>query len=398
MGDGTKVLELLKVEAEKKGAEVIKQGMDLLQKGANGLVNKALQFDVPSFQVPLVEMDGLKIYIDYKTKKEKTSASLVDSKLNFDVSSFGNTLEEQWKGRLNNLSMVVDLGDIERLLIIKGNFEARKGKEAGYEGDSSGFGGLPVPELEFNEKLQPLIDLLQMLADLSTGNYAEVLKRGMKVAMSNSGEVWQYKFEAAKTIPVLRFPPTDILYNDPNCPLKLEASLDVGVYFNAALKVTTDPKQLLPTAGAYLQFYGSLSVMCVSVSVGTIYAVGSVDVKIACDTQKGPSLLLKFGFGAQIVVGLPVVGNVSVLYMIGVEMYAGTDKITLSGFMLFRGHAELLGGLVGVTITIEAKGTVERSGDETSCSASVTFALDISIFLIIDISFSETWGESRQIA
>ena len=123
-----------------------------------------------------------------------------------------------------------------------------------------------------------------------------------------------------------------------------------------------------------------------------------LNVQIACDTHKGPSLLLKFGFGAQIVVGLPVVGNVSVLYMIGVEMYAGTDKITLAGFMLFRGQADLLGGLVCVTITIEAKGIIERTADETNCSASVTFALDISIFLVIDISFSKTWGESRQIA
>lgn len=399
MGDGTKVLELLAVEAEKKGEEVIKQGMSLLQKGANGLVDKALQFDLPDFQVPLVKMDGLKIYIDYKTKKEKTAANLVDSKLNFDVNSFANKMEEQWKGRMNNLSMVVDLGSIERLMIIKGNFESRKGKESGYEGNSGGLGGLPLPEIEFNEKLQPLIDLLEMLSELSTGNYVAALKRGMKIAMSNSGEIWQYKFEAAKTIPVLRFPPTDILYNDPNCPLKLEASLDIGVYFNAALKVTTDPKQLLPTAGAYLEFHGGLSVMCFSVSVGTIYAVGSVDVKIACDTQKGPSLTLKFGFGAQIVVGLPVVGNVSVLYMIGVEMYAGTDKISLSGMMLFRGQADLLGGLVCVTITIEAKGTVERtSSDECNCTASVTFALDISIFLVIDISFSKSWSESRQIA
>ena len=89
--------------------------MDLLQKGADGIVNKALQFDVPAFEVPLVEMDGLKIYIDYKTKKEKTAGNLVDSKLNFDVNSFANTLEDQWKGRMNNLSMVVDLGSIKRL-------------------------------------------------------------------------------------------------------------------------------------------------------------------------------------------------------------------------------------------------------------------------------------------
>ena len=130
-----------------------------------------------------------------------------------------------------------------------------------------------------------------------------------------------------------------------------------------------------------------------------MYAVGSVKVNIACSTQQGPSLLLKFGFGAQIVVGLPVVGNVSVLYMIGVEIYAGTDQITLAGFLLYRGQANLIGGLVSVTISIEAKGTVERApGGDCTCTASVTFALDISIFLVIDISFEKTWSESRQIA
>ena len=36
--------------------------------------------------------------------------------------------------------------------------------------------------------------------------------------------------------------------------------------------------------------------------------------------------------------------------------------------------------------------------DKTECIASVTFGLDISICFVIDISFEETWQESRQIA
>jgi len=51
-----------------------------------------------------------------------------------------------------------------------------------------------------------------------------------------------------------------------------------------------------------------------------------------------------------------------------------------------------------VTITIEAKGTISRAGDRTDLAAQVTFGIDISIFLIIDISFSESWQEQRQIA
>jgi hypothetical protein len=107
---------------------------------------------------------------------------------------------------------------------------------------------------------------------------------------------------------------------------------------------------------------------------------------------------MKFGFGAQIAVGLPVVGNVSVLYMVGVEVYADATKLNVSAYLLFQGHAEIFGGIVSVTITIEAKGTISRIGNRTDCKAQVTFGLDISIFLVINISFSESWEEQRQIA
>ena len=215
--------------------------------------------------------------------------------------------------------------------------------------------------------------------------------------MSNKAAAWEYKFEASKEIPVLKFPmpPFD---NDPNAPLKLQAGMKIGAYFNSALKVTTDPKDLLPSAGASLGFYGQLSVMCVSLSIATIYAVGQVTLDIGADSRVGPSLHMKFGFGAQIVVGLPVVGNVSVLYMVGVEIYTDSTQLNVSGFLLFQGHAELIGGLVSVTITIEAKGTVKRLNDRTDLEAQVTFGLDISIFLVIDISFSTSWSEQRQIA
>ncbi|WOD43198.1 hypothetical protein [Hwangdonia lutea] len=397
----TKVLELMEIEVEKAGDAIVDQGMKMLQKGANGILDKALKFDIPQFEVPLVDTDALKIYIEYNTKNKPSApnSNHVDGKLNFDVDSFANEAAETWKSRVNNLAMVVDLGDMKRLMTIKGNFDANKGKETGYEGgDNSGTNGLPVPEIEFSDELQPVIDILEVLAQLSQGNYGEAMKKGLKIAMGNNGEIWEYKFEATKEIPLVRFPPTDELYNSAQTPLKLEASLALGVYFNAALKVTTDPAQLLPTAGAFLQFKGGLSVMCVSVGVGSVYAVGSVGVKIAADTKVGPNLELAFAFGVSIVVSLPVVGNASVTYMMGITMYADIDKVIITALMTFKGNANLLGGIVTVTIMIEAKGIIERIGNETNASAQVTFALDISIFLIIDISFSKTWGEDRQVA
>ncbi len=395
---GKKVLELLTIDAKKAGEEVIQQGLSLLKKGAGG-IDKALQFDVPDFDVPLVDMDVLKVYVEYKTSKKNNPATN-NSKLDFNVESFAVDQAEQWKSRMNDLAMVVDLGPMKRLMTIKGNFNSKKGVETGYEGDISGGGGIPTPEVEFSDELKPVIAILEMLAALSTGDYADALNKGLKVAMSNAGEVWEYKFEATKEIGLIRFPPTAELYNSPQTPLKLEASLSLGVYFDAALKVTTDPKQLLPTAGAFIQFHGGLQVMCFSLGVGTIFAIGNVDVRIGADTKVGPTLDLKFGFGAQIVVGFPVIANVSVTFLVGAEMHADASLIKVAAILYFRGHADILGGIVSITITIEAKGIIVRRIPEkrTDCSAQVTFALDISIFLIIDISFSKTWGEDRQIA
>jgi hypothetical protein len=400
------VFELLDLVVKQQAGEIVDRGFKLLSGEANDLLNKAIAFDIPTFDpLYLVNMDSLKIYIEYKAKETKPgNNTYVDSKLNFDVDSFANDLKDTWKSRVNNVAMVVDLGSFERLMTIKGNFDAQKGKESGYEGgpnNPSKLEGLPTPEIEFSEDLQPVIDLLQLLASMSTGNYAEVMKKGLQIAMSNAGEIWEYKFEATKEIPLVRFPPEDNLYNSPTCPLRLEAGLSLGVYFNAALKVTSDPTQLLPTAGGFIQFKGGLEVMCVTVGAATIYAIGAVDLKLACDTKIGPSLMMKFGFGASISVGLPVIGTVSVTYMVGCEINASANEIAVTAFMLFKGHASLAWGLVSVTIYIEASGTVKRTGGsngKTDCTASVTFGLDISICFVIDISFEETWQESRQIA
>jgi hypothetical protein len=404
---GKKVLELLEIKAEKTLDTVVSQGMKLLQTGAGNLVDKALKFDVPDFNIPLVDIDVLKIYIEYKAKTAQSGSSPANSKLSFDIDSAISAADDAtktWKSRLNDLAMVVDLGSMTGLMKIKGNFDAKKGKETGYEGQPTGSdeGGMPYPEIEFHKDLEPVIKILEILASISTGDYKDVMQKGLKIAMSNAGEIWEYKFEATKEIPLVRFPPTKIAYDSPTTPLKLEASMALGVYFNAALKVTTDLNQLLPTAGAFIQFHGALSVMCVSLAAATIYAKGAVDLRIGANTQVGPTLDMKFGFGAEIVVGLPVIGGVNLQYMISVEMHIDSGTIRIAAAMMFRGHAEILGGLVGITITIEAKGTIERSnmlpGTPTYCEAKLTFALDITVAWVVDLSFEESWSEKRRIA
>jgi len=384
---GNQVFEVMQLDQVTAGVK--QQGFQLLKKQPT--------FDLPSNSKTLIELGGaFKIYIEYQADGVKTASgpeSLLGS-LDYDVNSFATNVNDTWKSHMSNVAIVVDLGPIQRLMTIKGNWNANKGSEAAYAGGAD----FPTPQIEFASELNPIIQILQILEDLQTANYKDAFQNGLRLAMSNKAGSWEYKFEASKEIPVLRFPTPDFIYNDPNTPLKLDAGLKLGAYFNAGLKVTTDANQLLPTAGAYLGFYGRLSVMCVSLSVATVYAVGQANLDIGADTLTGPNLHMKFGFGAQIVVGLPVVGNVSVLYMVGVEIFIDSTKLQVSAFLLFQGHAELLAGLVGVTITIEAKGTVSRANDRTDLAAQVTFGLDISIFLVIDISFSTSWQEQRQIA
>ncbi len=399
------VFEILKTDVKKEGEKLLDQGYELLKNKAGDVIDKAFKFDLPSFEYPIVDITGLKIYIEYKAKSNpKKAPKDYIGKFDFNVESFAGDMAEQWKGRLNNLAMVVDLGPMERLMTIKGNFNAQKGQDVDFgskKASENADSNLPTPEIEFSDAIKPVIQILEILAALSTKDYGDALKKGLKIAMSNSGNIWEYKFEATKDIPLVKFPPGPA-YDAPQTPLKLEASMGLGVYFNAALKVTTDPTQLLPTAGAFFKFHAGLQVMCVSVGAGTIYAVGNADLKLSADTSPLIALAMKFGFGAQIAVGLPVIGNVSILFMVGVEIYVDSNQtVIVTAFMLFRGHAEILGGIVGITITIEAKGSIEKQAGENKpaiCKAQITFALDISIFLVINISFSESWEEQRQIA
>lgn len=382
LDEGQQIWELMNVVNQADNIQDL--GYQLLKQ-----IPAEIPFTIPDASFDLINLgDGnFRIYIEYKDKNGS------QGNIDFNINSLANNVADSWKSKMGNIGLVIDLAGIDRLMTIRGTWDSKKGAEASY----------PQPELEFSPELQPVIDILQILQQLQGGDYAGAVGNGLKLAMSNKAGTWEYKFEASKEIPVLRFPVPDAVYNDPNTPFKLEAGLTIGAYFNAAIKVTTDANELLPSAGGLLGFYGRLSVMCVSLSAATVYAIGQVNLDIAADTKVGPSLRMKFGFGAQIVIGLPVAGNVSVLFVTGVEIFASAGQVDVTAFLLFQGHAEILGGLVSITITIEAKGTISRKqlsggGGQTDIAVQVTFGLDISIFLVINISFSTSWQEQRQIA
>jgi hypothetical protein len=365
---------------------ILNEGYQLRDQGDP---TKVFEQVLPEGPLYLINEEFLKIYVEY-SKNDKQGAKLGNGSLRFGFDSAGGP-GKSWLSKVNDIGMVVDLGSLKRLLIIRGRFDAEKGASPAFI----------QPELDFSDALKPVIDILEILMKLQGGDYQAAFQKGLEIAMSNSADSWNYAFHARKEIPVVKFPPGPA-YDSPGNPLKLEAHLAVGVYFNEVMPMSSDPGSLVPSAGAFLEFGGRLSVMCASVGIATIYATGAVDLRTSADIKTGPALHMKFGFGAEIVVGLPVVANVSLLFMVGIEIDATTGSLTVAGFLLFRGRAEILGGIVTVTITIEAKGIVKQisasSPHRTDLIAQVTFGLDISIFLVINISFSESWSESRQIS
>ncbi|HEY6183070.1 MAG TPA: hypothetical protein VIW67_12545, partial [Terriglobales bacterium] len=117
-------------------------------------------------------------------------------------------------------------------------------------------------------------------------------------------------------------------------------------------------------------------------------------------SKAGKSLHMKFGFGVELVVGLPVVANVSVLYMVEVKVGISDTDLDVAAMMLFRGSAEICGGLVTICIQIEAGGSIHRDlvKKETDCIAQVTFSIDVTLLWVIDLHETDQWQESRQIA
>jgi hypothetical protein len=355
--------------------------IDILGEGLMRMADRTLKLDTllpPTYIYPFIDEPGvLRIYAQYKST-DNTSGQLA---LGIDSAA---ALDKRWQAALSSMRIVVDLGPFPELMWVDGNFNASSGISTKYD----------KPHLQFGPILDPVIEILQVLATLSGDDF----DRGMNVGMSNSADSWEYKFNCSKEIPVIRFPSPLQLTLNPNPPLKLEAGLKVGFYFNEMLSIPTDLKQLVPACGAYVEFYGRLQVQCFTLAVASVYGVGQVTLGIAADSKAGITLRMKFGFGAEVVVGLPVVANVSVLYMVEVEITIAEDDIHVSGLMLFRGSAEILGGLIAICIQIEAGGGVSRIGGVTTLTAQVTFSIDICLLWVIDIDVTEHWEEQRQIA
>lgn len=375
------IANALSLTANQKTVDILGEGVMKLLDAANKPFEIPLQNILPSaYEYEFINEPGIvRIYAQYKNESGGGNLSL-------GINSAATSLDKTWKAAVSNVCVCVDIGkdpSFKKVLYVDGDFNASAGKESKYG----------KPKLHFGGALQPMVDILQILATL-TGNDFD---SGMDVGMSNAPDSWEYKFNTSKEIPVIKFPTPE----PPNTPMKIEAGLKVGFYFNEVLSLSSDLSTNVPACGAYIEFYAQLSVMCFSVSAASVYAVGQANVRITGDTKAGLILYMKFGFGVEIVVGYPVVGNAHVMFMAGVAMSLGTKSLDVAAFLLFKGSVEICGGLVTVCIQIEAQGIIHKEfgGDAPCyCTVQVMFSIDVCLLWVIDIDYHDQWSETRQIA
>lgn len=358
--------------------------LDVLPNSAG--IKKIINYTVPDqfdFDIIGKKDDPFRIYVNYKSKEGSKTL------INYATDSLSGG--DKWKNEMENLSILVNLSIFEPLLTITGDFQSGISVKPSLEKGNT-------PQLKFAKELETIYQILEFLDEISMDKPVEAIKKGLKIAMSNSSDSWEYKFKAGKEISLVKFPFDPINYNSPTTPLKMEAFFRVGCYFNQPIVIPKTINQIKPSAGAYMELGAELRVMCVSLAAATIYAVGKADIGLAADLNNPPSLYFKFGFGIELSVGLPVIGSVSVMYMVGIDIKISND-VMVGAFIYFRGRVEILGGIVTITIAIEAKGSIQKiANGPTNCEASCTFALDISIAFVINLNFSETWKETRQIS
>lgn len=362
-----------------------------------------------------------RIYVDYSD----AAGSGDTAELSY---SFDSDAPTPWTAHSKNHSLVVDLEGLTSLVTVTTEFDAAYGKKP----------YMPNPKTKFGSILQPIVDMLSFLG-------GQDISQALAVSMSNLNTTsWQPKLQGILEIEIefKVFPPPKVakfevkiahagLDGEPPIPpeppepeplpvLILGCDIGLKAYFNMSpqsLTVTnrdgsaaTSEELAKETAdmissGAELEIEGELHVLCFTITpnVAGVYFIGILGFTFGLDTHDGKSFGFKVAMGAEIRAGWPIVGEVSVMLAVGLEMEWSDAGSGVFAILIFKGEAELLGGIIVIGIHIEAKGGQEKEigaggVTETYAVCEVEFAVEVSLAFVIHFEIDETWQEKRQIS
>jgi len=340
----------------------------------------------------LLNNGGSRVYINY--------SDVVDGAGNTQVNyQFDSTAAVPWQASVQNHSIVIDLMSFKSLVSVSSSFSTQSG----------GTPQLSQPLVKFGPDLQPLIDLLSFFGGAS-------MAAPMLISMTNTS-TWTFvpkvtgaltatlTFEAA-AVPFIQIKVgSAVLFTTgvevPAAALKITVTLKVGFYVNIPGKKLTSGAASTDTPasiGGLLNFEGDLAILCATVGVASVYFLGSIVLNLATDSVAGNSLVFQALVGAEVDSTWPVVGKVTVSLQVGFEMdVSSTAGTGYYAIMLLKSNVSLLGGLIAIAISIEAKGGQKELAGHAYAICEVDFVLSVSVVFIINISFSTSWQQSQQV-
>ena len=344
----------------------------------------------------LIDEKDFQVFISYSSKEKSPPEippleklpSVFQVDLSSDaISEAAEGERKKWQTVNKGVAIIVNLGSLKPLLTLRGQFRSEAGKDPVFEN----------PECVLGDELQAVKDILQVLA-LLTGK-GDLVADSLKVVMANNPDSWNYKMSIEQRIPVLQFPSIEQITLATPPPLIIEASFLLGVFFN--LSLSPDPKNLIkPSAGAVFGFEGMIQIQLITIGVAAAYGVGITKVKAYVDLiNPKPEFDFTLGFGATVIISLPVVGLVSVTRSFSLSGNIDSGNFKAVAGQMLRGVLSLAGGLLVVAIQIEGNAGIRRKNeiDENDATTialfEMIFSLDIGLAFVISYDFRKAYTE-----
>ena len=346
----------------------------------------------------LLKIGDSRIYIDYSNVGGTNS----------DIAySFDSNAAVPWAALMKNHTIVVDLLVFKSIISITTDFSA----------DFTKSPGMGKPKLKFGSILKPVVEILSFLGDFDMAS-------AFKVLMGNATtDSWETKFKAALTGLEISFeaPQLEIKVFGKTItktgvevalpPLKLKFEMGIEAYYNmppfsfksndpavTSGEIAAASHDML-SIGAALKFGGEIHILCFAISPTLgLYFVGIIELEFGFDSKDGKTFGFKVAVGLELATVWPIVGKVSLMMAIGLEMEFKDSGNGIFAIMIFKGEAEILDGLIQIGISIEAKGGQEKDSSGTFAVVEVEFAAEVSLAWVIHFEFDVTWQERKQIA
>jgi hypothetical protein len=275
----------------------------------------------------------------------------------------------RWSIVVSPVSFVLDLGPFPRILAVTGMFSGANGAGPSFSGlptTADPFGPRDQPRITYGSALSVLTDLLTALKDLLAA-----LGLPVELEVSFAGNTLTVK----DSLPIPDLPLGLGTISGITLDLGAELTLPDKVHFIAGISSPAAPFKWLifPLAGTG----------CVQIA--------------ARDNQSDIVVQGGLGLGLAIDIGIAK-GSASII--LSVELDIGTTAFRITGTLTGNAEVDVLGGLVGASLTLSAGLGIEvpLASDHVNVFADVSVGIHISICWVISIDFDGSWQFSRELA